>query len=119
VALHAGPECDPDMRSLSPGYAELDGSITPFIKEHFRGVNPKAAIAEACMYTMTPDHDFIIDFLPGSKSVIIGAPCSGHGFKLGSLVGKMLADMALTGTCEDVDINTFKLDRSYEAHVLY
>ena len=40
-----------------------------------------AQAAKTCLYTMTPDGDFLIDRLPGSPQIIVASPCSGHGFK--------------------------------------
>lgn len=56
---------------------ELNSGITPFIQKYLRGVNSKPAIAEACMYTMTPDEDFVLDMLPNSSNIAIGAGFSG------------------------------------------
>ncbi|MVF21601.1 N-methyl-L-tryptophan oxidase [Methylocaldum sp. BRCS4] len=47
-----------------------------------------------CLYTMTPDEHFIIDTHPGYSNVVIGSPCSGHGFKFAILTGFLLADLA-------------------------
>eukprot|EP00242_Pyramimonas_sp_CCMP2087_P008053 CAMPEP_0198199154 /NCGR_PEP_ID=MMETSP1445-20131203/2475_1 /TAXON_ID=36898 /ORGANISM="Pyramimonas sp., Strain CCMP2087" /LENGTH=371 /DNA_ID=CAMNT_0043868905 /DNA_START=309 /DNA_END=1427 /DNA_ORIENTATION=+ len=115
VGLHGGPDCDPDTRSLRPGYEELESAIAPFINSHFKGVNSTPTMAEACMYTMTPDQDFILDLLPGCDgNVVIGAGFSGHGFKFGPLIGKVLADMALTGKCDDIDAKLFALSRFHK-----
>ena len=41
-----------------------------------------------CLYTSTPDKDFIIDFVPGTRdNVVIVSACSGHGFKFMSRTG--------------------------------
>jgi sarcosine oxidase len=57
--------------------------------------NPTGYIT--CRYTMLPGEDFLIDFLPGDRSIILASPCSGHGFKFASVIGEILADLALTG----------------------
>jgi sarcosine oxidase len=49
----------------------------------------------ACMYTDTPDRDFVIDRHPASSRVLVASPCSGHGFKFASAIGEALADLAL------------------------
>jgi sarcosine oxidase/L-pipecolate oxidase len=51
------------------------------------------------MYSMTPDEDYVIDFLGGEfgKDVVVGAGFSGHGFKMGPAVGRILAEMAMDG----------------------
>lgn len=36
-----------------------------------------------CMYTMTDDEHFLIDFHPQfGKNVVVASPCSGHGYKV-------------------------------------
>jgi sarcosine oxidase len=51
-----------------------------------------------CLYANSPDEDFIIDKLPGFEDhVFIACGFSGHGFKFASVVGEILADLALDG----------------------
>ena len=50
-----------------------------------------------CMYTLTPDMNFLIDQHPAHPQVLICSPCSGHGFKLASVVGEIMADLAEHG----------------------
>ncbi|HEU5432253.1 MAG TPA: N-methyl-L-tryptophan oxidase, partial [Thermomicrobiales bacterium] len=52
----------------------------------------------------TPDEHFILDRLPGLPQVVVASPCSGHGFKFASVIGEILADLALDGgTRHDID----------------
>ena len=53
-----------------------------------------------CMYTVTPDKDFLIGPHPQNPNVIVAAGFSGHGFKFSPLMGKILADLAVDGTTE-------------------
>src|SRR5262249_45750854 len=53
---------------------------------------------EICLYTVAPDEQFQVDFLPGRSDVIVASPCSGHGFKFSCLIGRILAELAATGT---------------------
>ncbi|MEF0941461.1 N-methyl-L-tryptophan oxidase [Rhizobium sp. BR 362] len=53
--------------------------------------------AVTCRYTMLPSEDFLIDHMPGEPHVVVASPCSGHGFKFTSVVGEILADLALEG----------------------
>jgi len=64
----------------------------------------------ACLYTVTPDEHFIIDRLPGMPQVVIASPCSGHGFKFGTVFGEVLADMA-GGAKPAFDLSMFSLAR--------
>lgn len=66
--------------------------------------------AKTCLYTMTPDGDFLIDRLPGSERIVVASPCSGHGFKFAPVIGRALADLALTGRSA-LDIRRFRLSR--------
>jgi sarcosine oxidase len=75
-----------------------------------RGVRETLVHSDVCMYTVTPDGDFILDFHPDSERVLIASPCSGHGFKHGAAVGETLAELALTGT-STLDITNFSLAR--------
>jgi monomeric sarcosine oxidase len=68
------------------------------------------AFVDRCMYDMTPDQDFIIDMHPGGSGVVIGTGFSGHGFKFGILIGKLLADLALSRTPE-FPLDRFRIDR--------
>ncbi|MCD7111167.1 N-methyl-L-tryptophan oxidase [Rhizobium sp. DKSPLA3] len=53
--------------------------------------------ATTCRYTMLPSEDFLIDLLPSDPRIVVASPCSGHGFKFTSVVGEILADLALEG----------------------
>jgi len=63
-----------------------------------------------CMYTRTPDEDFVIDRSSVDPRIVIASPCSGHGFKFASVIGEVLADLALGKTPMN-DISRFKLGR--------
>jgi sarcosine oxidase len=63
-----------------------------------------------CMYTRTPDEDFVLDRSSADPRIILASPCSGHGFKFASVIGEVLADLALGKTPAN-DISRFKLDR--------
>ncbi len=51
---------------------------------------------KTCMYTNTPDENFIIDYIPNSNDkVIMACGFSGHGFKFAPVIGEILTAMAL------------------------
>ena len=56
--------------------------------------------AAPCMYTVTPDHHFVIARHPDHERVTVAGGFSGHGFKFVPVVGEILADLATTGTTE-------------------
>ncbi len=49
---------------------------------------------QVCMYTMTPDEDFIVDRHPDHANVTFAAGFSGHGFKFAPAMGEHLADLS-------------------------
>ena len=65
---------------------------------------------DVCLFTNTPDHDFIIDFHPAHSRVLISSACSGHGFKFASVVGEIQADLIVHGKPR-LDISPFRVDR--------
>ncbi|KAK6927716.1 FAD dependent oxidoreductase [Dillenia turbinata] len=114
IAVHGGYPCDPDKRGWGPGIS-LD-SLRKWVEERFAGlVDPNGPVAkQSCMYSMTPDEDFVIDYLGGEfgKDVVIAGGFSGHGFKMGPLVGKLLADLALDGEAHGVEMSHFRMNRA-------
>ncbi|HEX9513970.1 MAG TPA: N-methyl-L-tryptophan oxidase [Puia sp.] len=96
---------------------ELTQEISSFEKEDMQAIVDKYLKMEAllnssavCMYTNTPDGDFIIDHHPEYNNILIASPCSGHGFKFSSLTGKLLSELATTGKTT-MDISPFSLNR--------
>jgi sarcosine oxidase len=63
-----------------------------------------------CLFTNTPDHDFIIDFHPMHRQVLISSACSGHGFKFASVVGEIQADLVTKGR-SGFDLTPFRISR--------
>jgi sarcosine oxidase len=65
---------------------------------------------QTCMFTNTPDNNFIIDMHPEYDQVSFASPCSGHGYKFASVIGEIMADLADTGITRH-DVTLFRLDR--------
>lgn len=53
--------------------------------------------ARVCMWTNTPDHHFVLGAHPKQPDVIVGAGCSGQGFKFLPVIGEILADLVVDG----------------------
>ena len=80
VCAHGGIPIDPDKRDETQG-APSTPSVKNFIASHFRGVDATSPyIVEYCIYTQTPDEDFIIDKHPSYSNIVIGAGFSGMKF---------------------------------------
>jgi sarcosine oxidase len=81
---------DPD-RNDRPVDPEQERRIADYVREWFPGLDPEPRHAEACLYTMTPDSDFVLDEIDG---VVVCGGDSGHAFKLAPLLGRLAADLA-------------------------
>jgi sarcosine oxidase len=65
---------------------------------------------KACLFTNSPDHHFILDLHPDHPEVSVAAGFSGHGYKFCSVIGEVMADLALRGQSRH-DIEFFRLKR--------
>jgi sarcosine oxidase len=100
VARHAGPETDPDVADRDVGEA-YRSTVRSFLQGHIPLLaEAPIDLTEICLYTVAPDEQFQVDFLPGRPDVIVASPCSGHGFKFSCLIGRILADLATAGSTE-------------------
>lgn len=95
-----GELCDPNHvdRESIPGTEE---DLRYVLEKYIPGAIGDFTTIKSCLYTNTSDENFIIDHLPGySKKVTIACGFSGHGFKFVSVVGEILADLAMKGRTE-------------------
>lgn len=53
--------------------------------------------AKVCMYTNTPDLHFALGAHPGCEQVNVACGFSGHGFKFSTVIGEIMAELALEG----------------------
>mmetsp|Transcript_7701 Transcript_7701/g.25255 ORF Transcript_7701/g.25255 Transcript_7701/m.25255 type:complete len:182 (+) Transcript_7701:454-999(+) len=73
---------------------------------------------QSCMYTSTPDHDFIIGRVPGLRSrVVLAGGGSGHAFKMGPAIGEMAAAAAM-GWEPPLPLQPFGIERLLGASML-
>jgi sarcosine oxidase len=106
---HFDETVDPDRCERNVSAAD-QAAIRAVAKSHLPGADGRLVAATTCLYTMTPDADFILDRLPGHPRIIVASPCSGHGFKFAPVIGEILADLAISGTTAH-DISRFSLAR--------
>ncbi len=74
------------------------------------GTGPTLGL-RGCMFTNTPDEHFVLDHHPRHKQVVLASPCSGHGYKFCSVVGEILADLAMGDGGSRHDIGFLRLNR--------
>jgi sarcosine oxidase len=93
VAIHSGgDETNPDSVDREISAAERD-EIVEVARIALHGVTGRVLHEATCLYTVSPDHDFIVDFALGTSNVVIGAGFSGHGFKFTPAIGELLVQM--------------------------
>ena len=103
-----GQEVTADTRSFEPDQAAL-ARVTDFLRRHIPKALGPIIYTKTCLYTLTPDRDFVIDAVPGhpEATVAIGG---GHGFKFASLIGRILSELAMDSRT-DHDLAPFTIDR--------
>src|SRR4051794_20242871 len=90
VGAHfAGHEADPDTDEQPSD--EIVERISAWVAARFPGIDPTPVAAQTCLYTSTADESFVLE---RRGRVVIGSPCSGHGFKFAPAIGRRLADLA-------------------------
>jgi sarcosine oxidase len=90
-----------------PVLPDLTEEVRRHVMEWLPGIEPRVVHQEACLYTMSPDGDFILDEIDG---VVVFGGDSGHAFKFGPLLGRYCADLA-QGKTLPPECDRFRADR--------
>ena len=99
-----------DEASLDVDPDESRSTYDSVVARWLPGVSSHCLRAARCLYTVTPDANFVIDDHPEVPGVLLVSPCSGHGFKHSAGLGEAIAQRVTAGT-SDVDLSPFRLDR--------
>lgn len=111
VASHREGSVLPSADDLAQnGDAQDEAQIRRMLALCLPEANGPLQRMRTCMYTRTPDEDFVIDRSPVDPRIILASPCSGHGFKFSSVIGEVLADLAIGATPAN-DISRFQIRR--------
>jgi len=86
--------------------------VQRFLAARMPGAIGKPVATKTCLYTLTPDRDFVLDRLPGHPGVIVALGAA-HAYKFAALFGTILADMALDPDRHATapELRLFALDR--------
>jgi sarcosine oxidase len=91
---------------------EMDRDVTPIVRamdQWMPGGAAKFREATPCMYSLTPDTNFVIDRHPAHANVVLCGGFSGHGFKFAPVIGEIAADLALDGSSRhEIDFLSLK-----------
>ena len=110
VASHKfGMSIDPDAEPIINQHAidcitEKACNILPALRA------ARLAHVDACMYDVSPDEDFILDYHPADTRIVFATGMTGHGFKFGLLLGELLSSL-VRGTQPVVPMERFRLAR--------
>lgn len=109
AADHAGDAVEPNNvnRTVDPDYVDR---IAAWVCRWMPAASPRLTEAAVCLYTNTPDLDFIIDRHPQLPNIVVAGGFSGHGFKFSILAGDILADLVMDDTTTR-PISRFRLER--------
>lgn len=98
LAEHTGGQVVADPLTVDRRIDDAEqATIEGWLADHLPGVGRMRSAHEVCLYTMSPDHHFVVGLHPEHPQVAVAAGFSGHGFKFASVMGEVLADLALTG----------------------
>ena len=106
---HLNQTVDPDLLDRDI-YAEDEELLRGFVERYFPAAAGPALSLKTCMFTNSPDGHFIIDLHPEYPQVSLASGFSGHGFKFASVIGEVMADLAMFGETPH-DLSLFRLGR--------
>jgi sarcosine oxidase len=116
---HPGPKIGQDVggREVTPASRtfardeDAHGRVMAFLEAHLPGMATDPFLTKTCLYTMTPDRDFVIDALPGHPEILVLLG-SAHAFKFASVLGRIAAELVVDGsTPSAAELEGFRIDR--------
>ncbi|HEX4004900.1 MAG TPA: N-methyl-L-tryptophan oxidase [Acidobacteriaceae bacterium] len=98
TALHGSDEeCSPESVDRTVRPADIERLLQK-LTLRIPSLAGEIVQAQTCLYTMTPDEHFILGPHPDAPACTVACGFSGHGFKFSSVIGEILADLAITGS---------------------
>jgi sarcosine oxidase len=107
-----GQPTTPAGRTFEPDEAART-RVRGFLAEHLPGALGPEILTKTCLYTLTPERDFVIDRLPDAPGIVVGLGAA-HGFKFASVIGRILVELAVDGhSPSDGELQAFRIDRPF------
>ena len=115
----AGPKSAEDVggEEVTPATRTFDRNevgfrrLTDFLGRHLPDQLGPEILTKTCLYTMTPDRDFVVDRLPDHPGVLVALGAA-HGYKFASVLGRVLSELAIDGVTPSAgEIDRFRIDR--------
>jgi monomeric sarcosine oxidase len=104
-----GKEVTAETRTFEPDQ-DAFRRVREFLARYIPTFLGPVIYTRSCLYTLTPDRDFVIDAIPDHPNAFV-AIGGGHGFKFASVVGKILSELAIDGRSGS-DLEPFRSDRA-------
>jgi sarcosine oxidase len=106
-----GPQTTADTRTFEPDPGAL-ARVQAFADSRLGGRLGRPVEVKTCLYTLTPDRDFVLDRLPQAPGVVVALGAA-HGYKFAALFGELLAELALDGQRTPLrpELSLFSIDR--------
>ena len=105
-----GQQVTPTTRTFRPNRAAA-ARLDQFLRDHLPGMRRQPLVTRTCLYTLTPDRDFVVDRVPGHPEVLVLLGAA-HGYKFASVLGRIAMELICDGsTPSDGELAAFRLDR--------
>jgi sarcosine oxidase len=105
-----GDEVTPSTRTFERNEVGF-GRLTDFLARHLPGHLGPEIYTKTCLYTLTPDRDFVVDSLPDQPNAFVALGAA-HAFKFASVLGRILAELVADGATQSAgEIERFRIDR--------
>jgi len=99
-----------DTRDFEPE-PENQRGVEEFLSRYIPGALGPIIYTKTCLYTLTPDRDFVVGRVPDAPQVLVALGAA-HGYKFASVLGRVLAEIAVDGTTPSAgEIDRFAIDR--------
>jgi monomeric sarcosine oxidase len=99
IAEHSGGSVVEDPLDVDRRIDDLERQRVEAISDaHLPDLGTTLTDHAVCLYTMSPDRHFVVGRHPDHERVVIAAGFSGHGFKFASVLGEVIAEIALDGS---------------------
>lgn len=108
---------DADNYPDTPSHDEIDAASSAIVRRFPIMEEGTARKGWAGVYDVTPDSQPVIDRIDEVPGFFCAFGFSGHGFKIGPAVGRIVSDLVVDGECRAYDVSIFRHDRFRTGHL--
>ena len=105
-----GEPVEPASRTFDRDEAAF-ARVEAFMADHLPAAVGPPIYTKTCLYTLTPDRDFVVDRVPEAPGVVVALGAA-HGFKFASVLGRIATELLVDGvTPSAAELSRFRIDR--------